>query len=215
MVQLVRHNGLTRGDFRQFAPLRCLVAKCNGSLPAFTLHRTFIIRAFQGLELLRDLGRLSPSTQNSRLGLKAACSVTNASDFSALYPCTCGMATCDYGFCDAGTSACSVSLGLVRSGRCQDVGRDITSLAACSAAASILSLGDTSASDDGQSGVSYDPPYCYFEGGSLKLNSDGSNYGSCSTSDECLCDLVPTLPAKPLTLQSSGGRSGRCEVGGK
>ena len=41
--------------------------------------------------------------------------------------------------------------------------------------------------DDGQNGVSYDPPFCYFEGGSLKFNSLGTNTGPCTASDNCLC----------------------------
>eukprot|EP00936_MAST-01D_sp_MAST-1D-sp1_P000605 g605.t1 len=56
----------------------------------------------------------------------------------------------------------------------------------CSAAAARLGLSDTTASDDGQRSVSFDPPGCYFEGGSLKFNSDLSNTGRCTTSDNCV-----------------------------
>ena len=43
------------------------------------------------------------------------------------------------------------------------------SLAECSLAGVALGLSDTTASMDGQTaGVSYDPPYCYFEGGDRK-----------------------------------------------
>eukprot|EP00930_Biecheleria_cincta_P020632 TRINITY_DN15478_c0_g1_i1.p1 TRINITY_DN15478_c0_g1~~TRINITY_DN15478_c0_g1_i1.p1 ORF type:complete len:127 (-),score=9.30 TRINITY_DN15478_c0_g1_i1:73-453(-) len=63
----------------------------------------------------------------------------------------------------------------------------ITSMSDCVAAAQALGMSDTSASDDGESGASYDPPYCYFEGSSLKFNS-GGNTGSCgSNSDTCIC----------------------------
>ena len=40
-------------------------------------------------------------------------------------------------------------------------------------------------------GISYDPPYCYFEGGSLKFNY-GTNYGSCTSYDKCLCKASST-----------------------
>ena len=63
----------------------------------------------------------------------------------------------------------------------------VTSLASCSAAAVSLGLADTTASDDGQNGASFDPPYCYFENGKLKFNSNGKNTGSCSSSDQCVC----------------------------
>ena len=36
----------------------------------------------------------------------------------------------------------------------------ITSISECSAAASAIGLADVTASDDSQSGVNYDPPYC-------------------------------------------------------
>jgi hypothetical protein len=57
----------------------------------------------------------------------------------------------------------------------------------CAAAAVSLGFADTTVSDDGQHGVSYDPKGCYYEGGSLKYNSAQSNTGSCTSSDMCLC----------------------------
>merc|ERR1712194_500501 len=60
----------------------------------------------------------------------------------------------------------------------------ITSISECSDAASELGLSDITASDDGQSGSRWDPPYCYFEDSSLKYNS-GSNTGSCHAHDKC------------------------------
>ena len=62
----------------------------------------------------------------------------------------------------------------------------IKSLSECSVAAQYLSLSDTSAVSDGQTGVSHDPAYCYYEGGELKYNG-GTNYGPCTNSDQCLC----------------------------
>ena len=41
--------------------------------------------------------------------------------------------------------------------------------------------------DDGQDGVSYDPPFCYFEDATLKFNYLGTNTGPCTTIDKCLC----------------------------
>ena len=73
-----------------------------------------------------------------------------------------------------------------KSGRCNLY---ITSMAECSQAAKALGFSDTSASDDGQNNVSYDPKGCYYEGSSLKLNSRGTNTGSCTSSDQCLCKL--------------------------
>ena len=63
----------------------------------------------------------------------------------------------------------------------------ITSLWECSFAAEVLGLSDTTATDDNQSGVHYDPPYCYFESSILQYNSNGLNTGSCSGSDKCIC----------------------------
>ena len=55
-----------------------------------------------------------------------------------------------------------------------------------------LSWDGADAIPDGQSDVGYDPKYCYFEGGSLKFNSDARNIGVCRGSDECLCKS-PTI----------------------
>ena len=63
----------------------------------------------------------------------------------------------------------------------------IKSTAECEAAAQELGLSDNTVVDDKQNGVSYDPPFCYFEGGSLKFNSLGTNTGLCTTTDNCLC----------------------------
>ena len=63
----------------------------------------------------------------------------------------------------------------------------IKTLADCSAAGAALGLSDKTAVDDGQNGVSYDPSYCYFEGGSLKFNSAGTNTGDCTDKDTCVC----------------------------
>ena len=79
----------------------------------------------------------------------------------------------------------------------------ITSLSECSAAAAALGLADTSAVDDGQTGATFDPPYCYFEGGVLKYNSNGQNTGSCSSSDQCVCHKGNS-PYKTLYFNSAG-----------
>ena len=51
----------------------------------------------------------------------------------------------------------------------------------------MLHLLDRTATNDRQNGVRYDPPYCYYEGGHLKFNAKGTNKGSCSRYDVCLC----------------------------
>ena len=80
----------------------------------------------------------------------------------------------------------SASYVLVKSG---STCTRITSFSECSTAARALGLSDTTASYDEHtgSGVNYDPPYCYFEGGTLKYNSNGRNTGGCTTSDNCVC----------------------------
>ena len=40
---------------------------------------------------------------------------------------------------------------------------------------------------DEQDRVTFDPPFCYFERGSLKFNSLGTNTGTCTSNDKCLC----------------------------
>eukprot|EP00942_MAST-04A_sp_MAST-4A-sp1_P007079 g7079.t1 len=81
----------------------------------------------------------------------------------------------------------------------------------CENAASFLQLSDTYASLDEQGGVSYDPPYCYFESSELKFNADGSNTGDCTSSDKCLCKKI--LVGNTCTLPSdctSGICATRC-----
>ena len=77
---------------------------------------------------------------------------------------------------------------LVASGpTCSAGSHVIKSLSECSAAAVVLELSDTTAVDDNQSGVTYDPPYCYFENNVLKFNSNGLNTGNCTATDKCVC----------------------------
>ena len=57
----------------------------------------------------------------------------------------------------------------------------------CQTAAYHLGLSDFTAEDDGHSGSPYDPPFCYFEEGSLMFNDMGTNTGPCSTADQCIC----------------------------
>ena len=65
---------------------------------------------------------------------------------------------------------------------------DIKTTSECEAAALELRLPDTSVTDDGQNGFGQDPPYCYFENGSLKFNYGGTNTGLCgSNNDKCIC----------------------------
>ena len=100
--------------------------------------------------------------------------------------------------CDVGKSTSSIVLdgdntsggeGYERKtyGKCSSY---ITSLATCSAAATSLGFSDKTAISDGQSVISYDPLGCYYEWYQLKFNNNG-NYGSCSSTDICLC-LAPT-----------------------
>lgn len=70
------------------------------------------------------------------------------------------------------------------SGKCQ---YDITCMDECEAAAIALGFSGTTAIDDQQTSVSYDPKGCYHESGSLKFNAKMGNTGSCSSSDQCLC----------------------------
>ena len=59
----------------------------------------------------------------------------------------------------------------------------------CETAARDLGLSDTTViKDEHSSGVGYDPPYCYYEGGSLKYNP-GVNTGGCSSGDKCICKV--------------------------
>lgn len=70
----------------------------------------------------------------------------------------------------------------------------------CTLAANELNLSTVEAVDDGQSGGWTDPPYCYIENSVLKFNSDGTNRGLCSQSDQCICaSLSPTYTATSET----------------
>ena len=100
--------------------------------------------------------------------------------------------------CDVGKSTTSIVLdgdntsggeGYERKtyGKCSSY---ITSLATCSAAATSLGFSDKTAISDLQYNISYDPLGCYSEKGTTKFNNNG-NYGSCSSTDICLC-LAPT-----------------------
>ena len=85
---------------------------------------------------------------------------------------------------------------ILKNGNCPK-GSEITSLAACSAAARLLHLSDTIATPDEHElyydsdydtyYVRHDPPDCYYERGELKLNEQGGNRGPCSDFDQCLC----------------------------
>ena len=76
------------------------------------------------------------------------------------------------------------------SGRCE-YGTQIRSSSECSAAAKHLNLYDQSVSLDYQYRASHDPSGCYYEGGSLKFNNYGGNYGYCSSYDKCVCKYYP------------------------
>ena len=82
----------------------------------------------------------------------------------------------------------------VTSGSCASKGyADITSSHGCANAAQALALANTTVADDGQNGVSYDPPFCYYESSALKYNSNGQNTGPCTTGDKCLCQQAAIL----------------------
>ena len=92
---------------------------------------------------------------------------------------------------------------LVTSGRCA---APVASLTACNHAALEVGLATAAspryAIDDGQpNGVTFDPPFCYYEANTLKFNTRGSNTGTCSIYDQCLCMRVvsppPPSPAPP------------------
>ena len=95
-------------------------------------------------------------------------------------------------------SAAAAKSTLIKQGQCPK-GFEIKSLSACSAAAKYLKLQDTSAAASELANGNYadyyrdyklrsNPPFCYYEGGSLKFNG-GSNTGSCSNYDQCLCHI--------------------------
>ena len=73
----------------------------------------------------------------------------------------------------------------------------VRSASECESAANELGMSDITVVDDGRNGATYAPPFCYFEYGSLKFNSLGTNTGPCTTSDQCLCrqnDLCAKTP---------------------
>ena len=75
----------------------------------------------------------------------------------------------------------------------------VMSFSECEVAAQELGLPDITVEDDDQNGVDYDPPFCYFERGSLKFNNLGTNTGPCTTADQCLCrknDFCAKFPCK-------------------
>ena len=79
----------------------------------------------------------------------------------------------------------------------------IKNLFNCEWAAKELKLADTTVEDDEQSGVSYDPPYCYYENGKLLFNSDGTNKGPCNKFDQCLCRGSTTSTTSTTTTTTT------------
>ena len=90
------------------------------------------------------------------------------------------------------------------SGRCE-YGTEIGSASGCSAAAKYLNLYDQSVSLDYQYRASHDPSGCYYEGGSLKFNNYGGNYGYCTSYDKCLCKYADGTNITATTASSSFG----------
>ena len=98
---------------------------------------------------------------------------------------------------------------LLKQGRCP-LGTEFRSVQACNAAAAYMKLPDTSAVMDEKNpyGDRYAPPFCYYQGRTLKFNA-GSNSGRCSSYNQCLCAgdeasrpfderyLVRRLPSQP------------------
>ena len=73
----------------------------------------------------------------------------------------------------------------------------------CELAAWQLNLADKTVTDDGQNdGENFDPPYCYFEGNSLKFNKRGKNTGPCTTDDKCVCIALAGSYLMKYTLKS-------------
>ena len=91
----------------------------------------------------------------------------------------------------------SIEFETKTSGKCNNY---VTSMSECNRAAKVLGFSDTTSTNDYNGHVSYDPRGCYYEGGSLKFNSEMTNTGSCSTSDQCLC------------RKSSGSNSVFCDI---
>ena len=125
------------------------------------------------------------------------CIIDNGSAQNAA-SCTCGNTVCteESGLiCYAGGGGSCRAEGLgafgyiqLRKDTCASVNGlyAISDQTICQAAAASGGLSDTTAEDDGQSGVDLDPFGCYFEGNSLKYNNNG-NTGTCSVYDTCLC----------------------------
>ena len=67
----------------------------------------------------------------------------------------------------------------------------VRSASECESAAQEVGLSDVTVVDEGQNSLWYNPwynpPLCYFEGGSLKFNNFGTNRGPCTATDQCLC----------------------------
>ena len=61
----------------------------------------------------------------------------------------------------------------------------VRSASECFSAAWELNYAAATVFDDGQNGVTHDPPFCYIEG-YLKFN-DGTNTGPCTADDKCIC----------------------------
>ena len=129
-------------------------------------------------------------------GVKLAVQNTNTNAWAGSITANGNPMTCTN--CDVGKSTTSIVLdgdntsggeGYERKtyGKCSSY---ITSLATCSAAATSLGFSDKTAISDLQYNISYDPLGCYSEKGTTKFNNNG-NYGSCSSTDICLC-LAPT-----------------------
>ena len=99
----------------------------------------------------------------------------------------------------------------------------VTTIADCAAAATYLNYYVTNPVDDHHHAYSHDPPYCYFEDGQLKFNSDGSNTGACSTGDVCLCANTANTGADGCICENTCvntryrnyGSDGMCDDGGE
>jgi len=86
-------------------------------------------------------------------------------------------------------------------GVCDDY---VESIQDCSDAGKFLKFRDTTATDDRQNGVGYDPKGCYFEGGSLKFNNRKTNKGKCTTYDQCLCKLSKKAKCNHIAGDANG-----------
>ena len=85
----------------------------------------------------------------------------------------------------------------------------ILSASECEFAAQYLNLPDTTVSNDSPNLYpTFDPPACYFEGGSLKFN-DGSNTGSCGVDynnpalfDQCICRNIGKILSRDFLINN-------------